>query len=58
MTSGGPVNATYTLGFMLYDQAFKFFNFGYSSAVSVVLFVIVLVFTLIQRFAFGRDEDG
>ena len=58
MTSGGPVNATYTLGYMLYDQAFKFFNFGYSSAVSVVLFVIVLVFTLIQRFAFGRDEDG
>ncbi|TDP94962.1 carbohydrate ABC transporter permease [Labedaea rhizosphaerae] len=58
MTSGGPVNSTYTLGFMLYDQAFKFFNFGYSSAVSIVLFVIVLAFTLIQRFAFGRDDNG
>jgi multiple sugar transport system permease protein len=56
MTSGGPVNSTYTLGFMVYDQAFKFFNFGYSSAVSVVLFVIVLVFTVVQRLAFGKDD--
>jgi multiple sugar transport system permease protein len=56
MTSGGPVNSTYTLGYMVYDQAFKFFNFGYSAAVSVVLFLIVLVFTVIQRFAFGRDD--
>jgi multiple sugar transport system permease protein len=56
MTSGGPVNSTYTLGYMLYDQAFKFFNFGYSAAISMVLFVIVLIFTMIQRLAFGRDE--
>jgi multiple sugar transport system permease protein len=56
MTSGGPVNSTYTLGFMVYDQAFKFFNFGYSSAVSMVLFVVVLVFTVIQRLAFGKDD--
>jgi multiple sugar transport system permease protein len=56
MTAGGPVNSTYTLGYMLYDQAFKFFNFGYSAAVSMVLFVVVLIFTMIQRLAFGRDE--
>jgi multiple sugar transport system permease protein len=56
MTSGGPVNSTYTLGYMLYDQAFKFFNFGYSAAVSMVLFVIVLVFTVIQRLALGKDD--
>ncbi len=56
MTAGGPVNSTYTLGYMLYDQAFKFFNFGYSAAVSMVLFVIVLVFTVIQRLAFGKDD--
>jgi multiple sugar transport system permease protein len=56
MTSGGPVNSTYTLGYMLYDQAFKFFNFGYSAAVSMVLFVVVLIFTMIQRLAFGKDE--
>jgi len=56
MTAGGPVNSTYTLGYMLYDQAFKFFNFGYSAAVSMVLFVMVLAFTLVQRLAFGKDE--
>lgn len=56
MTAGGPVNSTYTLGYMVYDQAFKFFNFGYSSAVSLVLFVIVMVFTLIQRLTFGKED--
>jgi ABC-type sugar transport system permease subunit len=56
MTAGGPVNSTYTLGYMLYDQAFKFFNFGYSAAVSMVLFLIVLAFTLVQRLAFGKDD--
>jgi multiple sugar transport system permease protein len=56
MTAGGPVNSTYTLGYMLYDQAFKFFNFGYSAAVSMVLFVVVLIFTIIQRMAFGKDD--
>lgn len=56
MTQGGPVNATYTLGFMLYDQAFRFFDFGYASAVAVVLFVLVLTITLIQRALMARGD--
>ncbi|SDL12714.1 carbohydrate ABC transporter permease [Tessaracoccus oleiagri] len=58
MTQGGPVNATYTLGFMLYDQAFRFFDFGYASAVAVALFVLVFAITLIQRFLMGREDKA
>lgn len=56
MTGGGPGNATYTLGFMLYDQAFRYFDFGYASAVAVVLFVIVLMLALVQRRIFDRED--
>jgi len=36
------------LVYYLYQQAFEFNQFGYASAVSVLLFVIVLTLTLIQ----------
>jgi multiple sugar transport system permease protein len=49
MTNGGPVRASYTLVYMLYDQGFKFFNFGAASAIGVVLFVIILLISLVQR---------
>ncbi len=56
MTGGGPVNATYTLGYMLYDQAFKYFDFGYASAVALALFVLVLAIALVQRLALDRED--
>jgi multiple sugar transport system permease protein len=56
MTGGGPANATYTLGYMLYDQAFQYFDFGYASAVAVALFVIVLALSLIQRVIFDQED--
>ncbi|MCL3859430.1 carbohydrate ABC transporter permease [Actinotalea sp. K2] len=48
LTGGGPGNSTTVLVYYLYQQAFRFNEFGYASAVSVLLFVIVLVLTLIQ----------
>ncbi len=56
MTGGGPANATYTLGYMLYDQAFRYFDFGYASTVAVVLFLIVFVMALVQRRLFGKED--
>jgi multiple sugar transport system permease protein len=56
MTGGGPVKATYTLGYMLYDQAFKYFDFGYASAVALVLFALVLVIALMQRLVLDRED--
>ena len=55
MTGGGPVRASYTLTFMVYDQGFGYFDFGYASAVGVVLLLITLVFSLIQRRLVGRS---
>ncbi|GFH35785.1 carbohydrate ABC transporter permease [Streptomyces pacificus] len=57
MTAGGPVRASYSLVYFLYDSGFTFFDFGYASAVGLVLFAIVLVFSLIQRRLIGRDAD-
>jgi len=48
MTGGGPGRATNVLVFTIYQAAFVEFNYGYSSAVALVLFVIVLAFTLVQ----------
>lgn len=56
MTSGGPVRASYTIVYMLYDQGFKYFNFGYASAVGLALFVMTLVVALIQRLTLGREQ--
>jgi len=56
MTGGGPVRASYTLTYMIYDQGFGYFDFGYASAVGVVLLVITLVFSLVQRRLIGRDN--
>lgn len=48
MTSGGPGRATNVLVFNIYQSAFLYFDFGYSSAIAIFLFAIVLVITLVQ----------
>jgi oligogalacturonide transport system permease protein len=47
VTKGGPNNSTYLYGMLLYDDAFKYFRMGYSSALSWVLFAIIMLFTLL-----------
>jgi len=48
LTGGGPGTSTTVLVYYLYQQAFRFNEFGYASAVAVLLFVIVLALTLVQ----------
>lgn len=47
-TQGGPGRATNVLVYHLYNQAFISLNFGYASAIAMVLFVIILAITLFQ----------
>ncbi len=47
MTGGGPGNATNLFIFYIYQNAFRFFDFGYASAVSAVLFLILLALTVL-----------
>ncbi|MFB5762559.1 carbohydrate ABC transporter permease [Paenibacillus medicaginis] len=53
MTNGGPAKASYTLVYHIYDQAFIDFTMGESAAAAMILFLIILVFTLIQ---FGMQK--
>ncbi|WP_086348333.1 carbohydrate ABC transporter permease [Candidatus Enterococcus clewellii] len=48
MTAGGPGRATNVLVYNIYNEAFVKFNFGYASAIAMVLFVIVLSITIVQ----------
>jgi len=45
--SGGPVRSTLFYNLYLYQNAFKFFDMGYASALAWILFVIVLLVTLL-----------
>ena len=64
LTGGGPANATLFVLLYLYRKAFLIFQMGYASAIAWVLFVIILVFTLIQFVVARRwvyyeyDESG
>lgn len=48
MTQGGPGRATSVLVYQIYKDAFVNFRMGYASAMSMALFVIIFVVTLIQ----------
>lgn len=43
MTQGGPAKATEVLGMYLYQNAFHYWQLGFATAVSTVIFVICLV---------------
>lgn len=45
---GGPLNSTLTIALYMYQEAFSRFRLGYAAAVTVLLFVIILLITLIQ----------
>ena len=53
VTSGGPANSTLFVLLYLYRKAFLIFQMGYASAIAWILFVIILLFTLVQ-FAVAR----
>lgn len=48
LTQGGPAGSTTVLVYYLYQQAFQYHHFGYGATLSVLLFLIVLVLTVIQ----------
>jgi multiple sugar transport system permease protein len=48
LTGGGPQGATQSLVMYIYLQGFQFFQLGYASAVAYLLFVVTLIFTIVQ----------
>lgn len=56
-TAGGPMYATTTTGLYIYQMAFTNYKFGYASAIAVILFAVIMVFTFIQmKFAGNKEE--
>ena len=54
MTGGGPARSTEVVVFYLYQRAFESLEFGYASAIAVVLFLSLMVMTIVLRFLYGR----
>ena len=52
-TQGGPLNSTTSIMYYLYNVAFRYLQVGYGSAISLIFFVIVLLFVLLQRRVLG-----
>lgn len=48
ITQGGPGTSTYVLVYDIYQVAFKELRYGYASAISMVLFALVLIITILQ----------
>lgn len=55
LTQGGPNGATNTISVDIYKQAFEFFNFGPSSAIAVVVFLICVAISVVQRRLLKND---
>ncbi|BBH20675.1 sugar ABC transporter permease [Paenibacillus baekrokdamisoli] len=57
LTGGGPGRSTQVITMNIYEEAFSNnFRYGYASAKSVILFAIILIFTLIQITVMKRRE--
>jgi len=49
MTNGGPLNSTLTPLLEIYNAAFQDAHFGLAAAMSVLLFIIIFIVTIVQR---------
>lgn len=60
LTNGGPGTSSYVMVFYIYQMAFQSYKFGYASAASVILFLIIVALTILQwklrkRWVFHED---
>jgi multiple sugar transport system permease protein len=58
ITGGGPLNETQVLLTYMYQQAFSFLDFGYGSAISFTLTLLVFALSLVQLRLFWRRPEA
>lgn len=58
MTGGGPGVSSETLNIYTYNQGFYYFNFGYSSAILVIFFALVMGVSLLVTYSRKRVENS
>lgn len=49
MTQGGPLKSTTSLVLLMYEEGFRWWRMGFAAAIAFVLFIIILIWTLVQR---------
>lgn len=57
LTGGGPLRSTTTMVYYIWEQAFMRYRMGYAAGVSLLLFAIILVASLVQRRYIGWSES-
>lgn len=55
MTAGGPLNSTWTPVYLLYRESFQYLRLGYGTAMGIVLTLVILLVTIIQRRVVERE---
>ncbi len=56
MTKGGPLDATKTIVYYIYENAFENLDLGLASAGSVLLLFIIMAFSILNIFVFEKDK--
>ncbi|MDY5589914.1 MAG: sugar ABC transporter permease [Arcanobacterium sp.] len=56
MTGGGPGGATTTLVMAIYQEGFKLFRMGNASAIAIVLLLIIVTFSAVQKLVMKEDD--
>lgn len=56
MTGGGPNNSTQIIATYIFDVAFRSYNFGYASSISVLFMIIIATITFLQFKALRSDR--
>ncbi|MBV7329491.1 sugar ABC transporter permease [Chloroflexi bacterium TSY] len=57
LTGGGPVHATTTVVYYVWQSAFSRYRMGYAASMSLVLFALIFIVALVQRKYLGWSED-
>jgi len=57
MTGGGPVGATEVMASYMVTKAIRFGDYGYGTALSLIIFAIALLITAFYQLAFGRTNE-
>jgi multiple sugar transport system permease protein len=56
ISSGGPANTTLTIAYLVYRSGFDDQRMGLATATAILLFILIYVFTIIQRRITGDDK--
>lgn len=57
LTGGGPMDATETMMIKIYHEAFGKYNLGMSSTLSVIVFIILIILSILYWKQINRDEE-